>query len=70
MLKFFSTKEMINSEQHVTYKKQQNKHMKRLLIIIALAFSINSVSSQKMDNASLDEIFKTMSDTIQGESGR
>ena len=44
--------------------------MKRLLMILALAFSINSVSSQEMDNASLDEIFKTMSDSIQGESGR
>ena len=44
--------------------------MKHLLIILLLAFGINTVSSQKMDNATLDEIFTTISDTIQGEQGR
>jgi len=44
--------------------------MKHLLIILLFAFSINTVSSQNMDNATLDEIFTTLSDTIQGEQGR
>jgi hypothetical protein len=44
--------------------------MKRLLIILAFVFNINSVSSQEMDINSLDEIFTSMSDTIQGEPGR
>lgn len=44
--------------------------MNKILIILLLILSANTVSSQKMDNATLDEIFTTMSDTIQGESGR
>lgn len=44
--------------------------MKRLLITLALIFSINTVSSQEMDNSTLNEIFTTLSDTIQGENGR
>ncbi|MBE9490911.1 MAG: hypothetical protein IMY67_11495 [Bacteroidetes bacterium] len=44
--------------------------MKRLLIILAFSFSIYSVSSQEMDIKTLDNIFATMSDTIQGQSGR
>lgn len=43
--------------------------MKILTIIFALVLSVNTVSSQDMDNVTLNEIFTTMSDTIQGESG-
>lgn len=43
--------------------------MKILTIIFALVLSVNTVSSQNMDNVTLNEIFTTMSDTIQGEPG-
>ncbi len=44
--------------------------MKRLIIILALIFCINTVSSQEMGNSKLNEIFTSLSDTIQGENGR
>ena len=44
--------------------------MKRLIIILAIFSSIYHISSQEMDIKTLDNIFNTMSDTIQGQSGR
>jgi hypothetical protein len=44
--------------------------MKHLVILLLFIFSTNTISSQDMDNATLDEIFITMSDTIEGEQGR
>ena len=44
--------------------------MKRLLTILVFFFSIYFVSSQEMDIKTLDNIFNTMSDTIQEQSGR
>jgi len=44
--------------------------MKNLVLFQLIIFSFNTISAQDMDNATLDEIFTTMSDTIQGESGR
>lgn len=44
--------------------------MKHLIILLLVIFSVNNMSSQNMDNQTLDEIFTTMSDTIQGEQGR
>ncbi len=44
--------------------------MKHFIIILFFVFSLNTMSSQDMDNATLDEVFTRMSDTIQGESGR
>jgi hypothetical protein len=44
--------------------------MKNLIIIIALLFNINTVSSQEMNNEKLNEIFISLSDTIQGDNGR
>ena len=44
--------------------------MKRLIIILAIFSSIYHISSQEMDFKTLDNIFNTMSDTIQGQSGR
>ena len=44
--------------------------MKNLVLFLLIIFSVNTMSSQNMDNATLDEIFTTMSDTIQGEPGR
>lgn len=44
--------------------------MKRFTIILVFVFSTHSVFSQNMDNAELENIFTSMSDTIQGEPGR
>jgi len=44
--------------------------MKGFTIILVLVFSTHSVLSQNMDNTTLENIFTTMSDTIQGTSGR
>ena len=43
--------------------------MKNIVVILFFTLSVNILSSQNMDNASLGAIFKTMSDTIQGKSG-
>ncbi len=40
------------------------------LIIFVFFFSIHTISSQEMHNSKLNEIFTTLSDTIQGENGR
>lgn len=44
--------------------------MKKITLIIAFIFNIHIISSQEMNVTILDEIFTTMSDTIQGEPGR
>lgn len=44
--------------------------MKRLLIIIIFILNAHIISSQEMNNTILEEIFTSLSDTLQGESGR
>jgi hypothetical protein len=44
--------------------------MNRFVVIFVIIFSTQSILSQNMDNATLENIFTTISDTIQGKSGR
>ena len=44
--------------------------MKKIIIVLIFIFSVNSMSSQQMSNEKLNEIFTTLSDTIQGGNGR
>ena len=56
MLKFLSSKGMINSEQHVTIKNNGERHMKRIAVL-AFMFLSTVVFTQ-----SVDELFATAND--------
>lgn len=51
MLKFFSTKEIIYNERHLTFKKNKNKQMKKLgifLVVVSLLISCESGNNQRV----------------------